>query len=200
MNREGQVIGMAGALLAAEQALAIAREGRADPVASALVIGAVGRIDAPDPASVYGDVIALGPALERLHAFMETGKRDPILVRTLVVLVQLERVFSADAEAPQRVASGIRALQDIPEADRIAELGRLYSEAVSPLSPRVMIPGDPQLLSRPTIVAQVRAHLLASLRGVVLWRQMGGTRLRLWLGWNALSRECQRLREIAAAP
>lgn len=189
---------MAGALLASEQALLIAREGRADPAASALVIDAVRRIDAPDPASVYGGVSALGPALERLHHFMESGKRDPILVRTLVVLVQLERAFSAHGEAPQRVAQGIRALEDAADADVVAALGDLYSESVSALTPRVMIPGDPQLLSRPTIVAQVRAHLLASLRGVVLWRQMGGTRLRLWFGWNALSRECERLRKIAS--
>jgi len=199
MNRAGQVVGMAGAVLAAQQALAIARTGRADPAASAMVIGATLKIDAESVADIYGGTKALRPALVALRDFMLARERDPILVRTLVVLMQVERNFVARPDMAIQVAEGIRGAaaflesQDGSPTSAVQRLGELYALTISQLTPRVMIPGDPELLARETVVTAVRAHLLAALRGVVLWRQMGGSRVGLLFGWRALRAECSRL-------
>ncbi len=206
-SRESQLIGMAGAVLATQQALLIAREGRANESASKLVLEATLRLDAESAAAVYGGMAALRPALAALRDFLQAKDRDPILVRSLIVLMQLERNFSARADLGDRVAAEIRAIDargpgpageerdDMPGESLAASLGEIYARTVSQLTPRVMIPGDPQLLSRATIVTAVRAHLLAALRGVVLWRQSGGSRFGLLINWRALRSECERLLE-----
>lgn len=199
MSRTGQVVGMAGAVLAAQQALAIARTGRADPPASALVIGATLKIDSESVADIYGGTEALRPALVALRDFMLARERDRILVRTLIVLMQVERNFAARPDMAIQVAEGIRGAaafletNEGPPSSAVPRLGDLYALTISKLTPRVMIPGDPELLARESVVAAVRAHLLAALRGVVLWRQMGGSRVGLLFGWRALRAECGRL-------
>ncbi len=199
MNRSGQIVGMAGAVLAAQQALAIARAGRAEPAASELVIGATLKIDAESATDIYGGPGALRPALVALRDFMSARERDPILVRTLFVLMQVERNFAGRPDMAIQVAEGIRgaatqvASNDGTSVGAVPRLGELYALTISQLTPRVMIPGDPELLARPAVVTAVRAHLLAALRGVVLWRQMGGSRVGLLFGWTALRAECTRL-------
>ena len=199
MNRAGQVIGMAGAVLAVQQALALARKGRADPAASALVLAATLRIDAESAADVYGGATMLAPVLVALRDFMHAGERDPILVRTLIVLTQVERNFAARPDMAIQVAEGIRgAAAFVAQSgggpiDATPRLGELYAATISQLTPRVMIPGDPELLARPAVVTAVRAHLLAALRGAVLWRQSGGSRVGLLFGWRAIRAECSRL-------
>ncbi len=199
MNRSGQIVGMAGAVLAAQQALAIARSGRAEPSASELVIGGTLKIDAESAADIYGGPEALRPALVALRDFMSARERDPILVRTLFVLMQVERNFAGRPDMAIQVAEGIRgAAAQVgsnggTSVGAVPRLGELYALTISQLTPRVMIPGDPELLARPAVVTAVRAHLLAALRGVVLWRQMGGSRVGLVFGWRSLRAECTRL-------
>jgi len=199
MNREGQVVGMAGAVGAVQQALEIARQGRANPAMSQIVIEGALRIDAEDAPAVYGGVQPMRPLLRALREFMQSKERDPILVRTLVTLMQLERTFSARPDLAVQVTEGVkgtRAHVERPEGshlDAVPRLGELYAGTVSQLMPRIMIPGDPSLLARADVVTAVRAHLLAALRGAVLWRQCGGNRINVWFSWNALLAECDRM-------
>ena len=196
--------------MATQQALQLARTGQADRQASALVIAATLRLDAESAVDVYGGRAALVPALTALRDFMHARERDPALVRTLIVLLQLERSFAARRDVGAQVADGIRTIANskrgeldviraVVETTRephdvtVAELGELYAGTISNLTPRIMIPGDPQLLARPAVVTAVRAHLLAALRGAVLWRQMGGSRIGLLFGWSALCAECASL-------
>jgi len=59
----------------------------------------------------------------------------------------------------------------------LAALGSLYAQTVSQLRPRVLVQGNPHYLGQATVVAEIRAVLLAALRSAVLWRQLGGS---LW--------------------
>ncbi len=199
MSLAGRAIGVAGALAAAQQALRIARTGAADVGASAHVIAATLRIDAASPADVYGGDRELAPMMENLRSFLASDERDGTLVRTLIALMQLERSFAARDDLRVQVTEGLRGAQafvarpggDI--ADAVPRLGQLYASTISQLVPRIMIPGDPQLLARDEVVTAVRAHLLAALRGTVLWHQMGGTRWNVWFSWRAIAAESERL-------
>jgi len=199
MNREGQVVGMAGAVAAVQQALEIARQGRADPAISQVVIDGTLRIDAEDAPAVYGGVPAMQPVLRALREFMQSKERDPIVVRTLITLMQLERTFSARPDVAVQVSEGVKgaaahvARPEGSHRDAVPRLGELYAGTVSQLMPRVMIPGDPSLLARAEVVTAVRAHLLAALRGTVLWRQCGGNRINVWFSWKALLADCDRM-------
>ena len=71
----------------------------------------------------------------------------------------------------------------------LSALGTLYADTVSQLRPKVMVQGNPHYLGQPSVVAEVRAVLLAAMRSAVLWRQLGGSL------WDFLLRR----RDMAAA-
>jgi len=97
-----------------------------------------------------------------------------------------------------RVRDGI--LAAAPDAARLgsahpevlAALGTLYADTVSQLRPRVLVQGNPHYLAQPSVVAEIRAVLLAALRSAVLWRQLGGS------PWDFLLRRGELARAASA--
>jgi len=62
----------------------------------------------------------------------------------------------------------------------IEALAKLYSATLSTLRPRILVEGDPRFLNDAQNVDRIRALLLAAIRATVLWRQLGGSQLRLF--------------------
>ena len=61
----------------------------------------------------------------------------------------------------------------------LARLADTYASTVSQLQPRIMVQGEPDYLNTPANANRIRALLLAGMRSAVLWRQLGGHRLKL---------------------
>nr|MBA3485935.1 DUF489 family protein [Lysobacter sp.] len=76
--------------------------------------------------------------------------------------------------------------------DVLSALGALYAETLSHLRPRVLVQGNPHYLGQATVVAEVRAVLLAAIRSAVLWRQLGGSL------WDLLLRRREMLAAVQA--
>ena len=68
----------------------------------------------------------------------------------------------------------------------LAALGGLYADTISHLRPRVLVKGNPHYLGQATVVAEIRAVLLAGVRSAVLWRQLGGSLWDFLLHRNAM--------------
>ena len=81
----------------------------------------------------------------------------------------------------------------------VGALAGLYVANVSGIAPRIMVGGDPACLNRDGNPERIRALLLAGLRSTVLWRQLGGRRLRLILGRSRLLAASHRLLAEAEA-
>ena len=62
----------------------------------------------------------------------------------------------------------------------VPRLAQLYAATLSTLRPRIIVEGNPRFLKEDADVDRVRALLLAAIRAAVLWRQLGGTQLRLF--------------------
>lgn len=177
-----RMLALAGLVQALQQVRRIADTGQADAAALATAVDSVFRIDADSPCGVYGGETAVCPGLLLLRDYFRNEARDELLPRLALAVIQLERRFSHHAMA-QQVHDGIVALA--PSAARLgsahpevlAALGSLYADTVSHLRPRVLVQGNPHYLGQATVVAEIRAVLLAALRSAVLWRQLGGS---LW--------------------
>lgn len=178
-----RVLALAGLAQALAQVRRIADTGQADQAVLATAMDSVFRIDADSPADVYGGASALQPGMRLLRDYFRNEGQDPLLPRLALAVLQLERRFVRDDDMADQVLQGIAVLsaqarnqgQTHPEV--LAALGRLYSDTVSQLRPRVMVQGNPHYLGQAAVVAEIRAVLLAALRSAVLWRQMGGS---LW--------------------
>lgn len=198
-SMEQRVIALAGLVQALSQVRRIADTGQADNAILDTAMGSVFRIDADSVEAVYGGVPAVRSGLRLLAEQLgarQTGPKDPLLPKLAMAVMQLERNFSRNGEMQQRVHDGIGALQLRAEEDGrthpqvLAAVGRLYTETLSHLTPRVMVQGNPHYLGQADVVAEIRAVLMAAIRSAVLWRQMGGSL------WDFLLRRAE-LRQVA---
>lgn len=179
---EERMLALAGLVQALQQVRRIADTGQAESAVLDTAVTSVFRIDAATASDVYGGDAALRPGLLLLRGYFRNEGRDELLPRLALAVMQLERRFSRDATARQ-VHDGLLAIA--PSAERLgtthpdvlAALGSLYAQTVSQLRPRVLVQGNPHYLGQATVVAEIRAVLLAALRSAVLWRQLGGS---LW--------------------
>jgi len=184
--REGRVIALAGLFQALALVRALATRGSGDTLSMRQSIASVFRIDADSPVDVYGGIGNLRLGLETLVAQLgESGKRDLILTRMMLQVLRLERSLARRTDVLRALRSGIdgmRALAEQAETGQVdvsARLADLYVQTLSRLTPRILVEGNPTYLQQSAQVDQIRALLLAAVRAAVLWRQLGGTQMRL---------------------
>lgn len=178
-----RALALAGIVQALAQVRRIADTGQADAGVLGTAMDSIFRIDAASPAAVFGGGDALRPGLALLREYFDNQLRDEQLPRLVLAVMQLERRFVRDDAMAGRVQAGIQAQSAAAERlgsghpDVLTVLGSLYAETLSHLRPRVLVQGNPHYLGQATVVAEVRAVLLAAVRAAVLWRQLGGS---LW--------------------
>jgi len=184
--REGRVIALAGLFQALALVRALATRGSGDTLSMRQSIASVFRIDADSPVDVYGGIGNLRLGLETLVAQLgESGKRDLILTRMMLQVLRLERSLARRTDVLRALRSGIDGMHALAEqaetgqVDVSARLADLYVQTLSRLAPRILVEGNPTYLQQSAQVDQIRALLLAAVRAAVLWRQLGGTQMRL---------------------
>jgi high frequency lysogenization protein len=185
--RESRVIALAGVV----QACALVREAAVgddmDAAAMESSLASILRIDAESAAAVFGGIDGVRAGLQHVVAYLEGTARDPLLTQLVLAVFSLERRLARRPDVLAALRDGIEAIQR-----QIAVTGRqpaalpgrfasLYEETLSRIRPRIVVHGNPLQLNQPRCVERIRALLLAAVRAAVLWRQVGGGRLRLLL-------------------
>lgn len=184
--REARVIALAGVLQACKLVRDIATRGRADPACAEASLASVFRIDADSASDVFGGLTGVRMGLDTLLAQFD-GERDLALTQLVLSVLRLQRRLSRNPRMLAEVGSGIERIQrqvvhlGAGHTTVQARLAELYVETLSELRPRIVVHGNPVHLANPHLVEQVRALLLAAIRAAVLWRQVGGSQLRLLL-------------------
>lgn len=185
--RESRVIALAGVLQACRLVRETASSGRADPACVEASLASVFRIDADSAADVFGGLSGVRMGLEALLAQFDNGERDLALTRLVLGVLRLERRLARNPRMLDELRQGIDGIQrqvehlGVTHATVRTRLAELYVATLSQLRPRVVVHGNPLHLSNPQLVEQIRALLLAAIRAAVLWRQVGGSQIRLLL-------------------
>lgn len=183
--REERVIALAGAVQAASLVRSLATRGECDAAAARASLASIFKIEAENAADVFGGVGNLRPGFEALVTQVETERRDLVLTRLLITIMRLERAAARNPVVMGSLREGIEAVAREPgfesdSTETVGRLARLYSKTLSTLRPRIMVEGNPRFLNDAARVDRIRALLLASVRATVLWRQLGGSQLRLF--------------------
>lgn len=178
---DDRVLALAGIAQALQQVRRIAETGHSEAAIVRTAMDSVMRIDAPTPEAVYGSARQVEPGLRLLRDYFRNQGKDQLLPRLALSVMQLERRFVREATTVDKVDTGIRAtsarLAELGESnhpDVLAAMAELYKNSISQLKPKIMVQGNPHYLNQATVVAEIRALLLAAVRSAVLWRQLGG--------------------------
>ena len=176
----------------------VARHGSCDEEAIRHMLGSILNTDPKTPE----EVLAGHPMLDGYKAIVEqlgngTAQKNAELTRYVVSLIALERKLSRRQDTlnllGERISQVKRQLHhfDLLDDQVLSNLAGIYSDHISPIGPRIQIAGNPVYLQQPLVQHKVRALLLAGLRSVVLWRQVGGQRRQILFGRKKMVQAAQ---------
>ena len=187
---DDDVVALAGIYQAVDLVKQTARKGTSERATFRASIGSIFRLDADSAQAVYGGIAGVKHGLVTL--VKQLGGRglkpDPELTSYAANLMFLERKLTSlpwmleTLRAEIETAKGLAGEDELEDAAVIANLAHAYSQTISRLSPRILVQGEPALLKDAEVANRIRALLLAGVRAAVLWRQVGGSRLRLLFG------------------
>ena len=192
MNSEytNKTIALAGMHLALSQVQQIAWDAKYDYPSIDVCLNSLFARNPDTYAEVFGSINDLKQVLIALRTSF-TDKHDKQALeraRYMVNLMMLSKNIKDNSELGQQVGTTLSLLDEAgnnlqdQRSYIIERIAQLYQNTISPLTPRVIVYGDPQILKDGANAAAIRAMLFAGLRSALLWYQAGGNQLNLLLG------------------
>ncbi len=202
---QNRTIALAGLFQAVRLVQQTATGEARDELATNACINSIFNTDPDAVTDIFGDTAALRTGLEVLAKQLgnDNKQRDMTLTRYVITLLHLERKLSRKSAMLDEIGDGIARVReqadffDLRHPTIIAGLADIYKRTISTLQPRIMVSGDQSVLANQDSKNMVRTLLLAAIRAAVLWRQCGGSRVKLIFQRKALLACCESLlREI----
>ncbi|MBE2893965.1 high frequency lysogenization protein HflD [Spirabiliibacterium falconis] len=139
-----------------------------------------------------------------LHTLLEQfggnqGQFDAEIGRYWMSLLVLENKLNKNAQAKaelgERIAHLVRQSQhvDLLDDQFLASVASVYVDIISPLGAKIHVKGSPLYLQQITMHHRIRSALLCGIRSAVLWRQCGGSRLKLFFARKSYYQMAQQL-------
>ncbi|BCR28372.1 high frequency lysogenization protein HflD [Aeromonas caviae] len=177
----------AGICQAAYLVQKVARDGSCDEASLRESLQSILVTNPMQPLEVFGSHLAIRDGyralVEQLGA--DGSQKNAELTRYVVSLIALERKLAKRKDIlnmlGERISQIGRQQQhfDLLDEQILANMASIYSDLISPIGPRIQVAGTPLFLQQPLVQHKVRALLLAGIRAVVLWRQLGGSRTQI---------------------
>lgn len=133
----------------------------------------------------YGDGLIQG--LKSLVGYLGGGNQAPdrVIAYYVLSMIKLEAKLMKNPPMIDAVHQGLEGIQqqsgefDLSASTKIHKIDGLYQQTLSEIRPRVMVQGDQAHLTQSDNTSRIRTLLFAGVRAAVLWRQLGGSRLKL---------------------
>ncbi len=201
-NTRNRTIALAGLFQCVEGVIQVANTGHVDKDLMATCVNSILKDDADSAEDLYGSIpklkTGLSSMLNQLGGSQLTpdGKpKDMEATRYGLGLLHLEKKLNKNPELFKELIKGIEEAQtkldffDATHENVIAKLADVYANTISTMTPKIMVKGDQNHLSKPENAAQIRTLLLAGIRAALLWRQAGGDRWKLLFERGKLQRQ-----------
>ncbi|RUO79385.1 high frequency lysogenization protein HflD [Pseudidiomarina taiwanensis] len=179
-----RVLALAAAAQAAAAVKQLARTGKlADSAVAEVLVSSVLNQQSADFNAVYGAPDKVVWGLQQLLIQLGNSRQKDIEVTRYVVgMMALERKLSRTPKVGDKLSQRLQQVQqqrqhfNFDQATVNANLAGVYSDLISPLLRPLQISGKPEYLQQTQVQNQIRTALLAGIRALVLWRQLGGKR------------------------
>lgn len=189
-SHEDQTLALAGIFQVARLVQQIARDGQASGAVVESCLESLFKIDSHSVVDVFGSPAAMTLGLKCLKQQLsaDNAKQDMEITRYVIALLHLEKKLSKSSAMLNQITQGLEKTRnqmsyfDLTHENVLASLGGIYQDTISQLTPRILVQGEHSFLSQQANANKIRALLLSGIRAAVLWRQCGGSRLRLLFG------------------
>jgi len=144
-------------------------------------------LDAASSEDIYGHGEGLITGLRALDDYLSGKAHQPDreIAYYLMSMMKLERKLVKNGSMVDQVQQGLRTISqqtgdfEFSPMARVHQIDGLYQKTLSQIKPRIIVQGEQTYLSNPDTTGKIRALLFAGVRATVLWRQRGGSRLKL---------------------
>ena len=143
-------------------------------------------------ADVYRNGNGIRTGLRLLMEILGDGNYSDYIetVRYASAILTLEKQLRGKPEILRAVGAGLSSIQEhqflhelsVTNEEVVDRLSGLYERTLGTVEPRIRVMGQQKHLQNQTNPRRIRALLLAGLRSAVLWRQLGGSLIGLFLG------------------
>lgn len=203
MNRQQQVIALAGVAQAAVLVHQLAQHGVVAQDKLATAVSSLFALDPPETLDVFGTLRQLRLGLETLKELF--GSYDSLLapgegLRYFSGILHLESQLKSRDGMLVQIRKDLEHMQQrytvaaiVDEPAALRELAALYRTTLSTLPFRIHVRGDMNYLRNEHVAEKVRILLFAGVRAAFLWRQVGGRRWHLLFSRRGLAAEVDTL-------
>ena len=157
--------------------------------------------DPDEVEEVFGTIQGVRLGLEQLSTCLRLSQ-DPAAADTLrymLAILQLEKRFARRDDLLSIVHSRLKHTaykaenfsSDINSLS--SNISSIYQDTLSGLPYRIKVTGSAQHLNNPRVADLVRTVLFCGVRAAFLWRQLGGSRLKLMLSRGSIASTACRL-------
>jgi len=180
----------------------IAYHGTTDQAAFETCINSILVTDSDTVLNVYGDNIQNLKIGFDLIAHMfdkENKQRDLDIARYVLAVIHLEKKLRKNHIIENKLSAGIIRVKNQAEIfsptheNVIANIADVYAETISTIQPKIMVSGEPNILTDTGNANKIRALLLALMRSTIMWLQKGGSRWDLILRRNKIIDEAKQI-------
>lgn len=186
-SMQEQCIALAGVFQATSLVESLAKSGNCDRQSLHTSIASVFVTDPDSTISVYSDInnIALGLKVLIENLENHTSSTSPDSLRYAMNLFHLQKKLQGRPEMLSVIGQRLDKCQlqlehfEATHDNIIGALADIYSDTLSTFSFRIQVKGNFNQLQQPRNANLIRALLLAGIRSTMLWRQLGGSRLKL---------------------
>jgi high frequency lysogenization protein len=182
-------LALAGVCQAAALVKQVSKHGNCDEQAYKACIESITITESDNTEQVYGQMSNLKMGFDILHAQLGNSStpKDTVVTRYIANLLSIEHKLARSSKRMSELGDRINHIKrqqlhlDLFSGQMLSNLASVYSDVVSPVTAKIQVSGDPQLLKQVDNQHKVRALLLAGVRSAVLWRQLGGKRRQILL-------------------
>lgn len=204
IDLNGQTIALAAIFQFATQVEQLAKTGHVAQEEFKVAVDSLFSQNPENTLAVYGKISHLESGL---NALIDSLKRKPTrsndCVRYVMGILHLQRRLEKRGDMLNIIASRLDKSRQqvehfsVTHDNVIAGLAEIYSDTISTFSFRIQVMGEYQHLQQPRVANQIRTLLFAGIRSAVLWRQLGGRRLKIILNRNKMLRIAEQLLDEA---
>tara|TARA_Y100000748_G_C15473942_1_gene479950 strand:- start:1120 stop:1746 length:627 start_codon:yes stop_codon:yes gene_type:complete len=186
-NVNEQTIALAGLYQSCQVVSNIAWNGEYKEKDIIPLINCIMQIDSANTENIYIDVSKLhtGLIFFRKQIAGDIFSRSSETRRYIASLKQLADNLMSDENCINKIQMLLKELNlksdTINIDDKVTELSSIYQKTLSNFEPRIVVNGENKYLTNNINASRIRTALFAGVRSIILWRQLGGSRLKLLL-------------------
>ena len=187
-NIDNQTIALAGIYQSCLTVSNIAWKGLYKEEDFKCLINSIQKIDSNNIIDIYIDIRHLKPGLLHLKEQLvgDIFTRSSETRRYFSSLTELSRKLVDDSSMSSQIQALINNMNNQNQLEKLSiddissKLSDIYINTLSKFEPRIVVSGENKYLTNPAHASRIRTALFSGLRSMILWRQAGGSKLKLF--------------------